>query len=469
MKNLEQQSWFKRLLFKSEELDPELHASELLKILESLCDSFLRAKRGSTLQRLRDLTATKLAAMATVPPALTGLASVFGTAGTGTAISSLSGAAATSASLAWLGGSVAGGAIVLGGATLAIGFAGYKAIQFLKKRNSRERSFDQLHEDEKIIYEGIFGIAQILRDEKSSGPSLLNFWNHNLEPILSQLESLVSGRFEDWDERDLKKLKRDIHRLEKLRNKTEYRLAPTARFSIAACNAVVTKFFIEASKFTKEDELVMDAFRRSTNSLDENSSAEDIGAYVRSFDNPQSYQGMLNNVKGIYHELAFAEKENGDGDEWFVELSAKTNEPGVDVWICNEKTGERVPYQLKASDQSSSANEHYQDSSVQVLGTDEIVDEESGIYSSGFSNEAITAQTESTTEKLALEGTLAQAAQETATAAAITAAISFSIGVAESLKNGRPLDDAARQALKPVQEATAVAVALATITEFTIL
>jgi uncharacterized membrane protein len=100
MKNLEQQSWFKRLLFKSEELNPELHASELLKILESLCDSFLRAKRGSTLQRLRDLTATKLAAMATVPPALTGLASVFGTAGTGTAISSLSGAAATSASLA---------------------------------------------------------------------------------------------------------------------------------------------------------------------------------------------------------------------------------------------------------------------------------------------------------------------------------------------------------------------------------
>ena len=98
-------------------------------------------------------------------------------------------------------------------------------------------------------------------------------------------------------------------------------------------------------------------------------------------------------------------------------------------------------------------------SSVQVLGTDEIVDEESGIYSSGFSNEAITAQTESTTEKLALGGTLAQAAQETATAAAITAAISFSIGVAESLKNGRPLDDAARQALKPAQEATAVAVA----------
>ena len=468
MKNIEQRLWFKRLLFKSDELDPDLHASELLKILESLCDSFLRAEGGSTMKRLRDLAVSKIAAMATVPPALTGLASL-GTAGTGTAISSLSGAAYTSATLAWLGGTVVGGVIVVGGVTFAIGFAGYKAIQFLKKRNSRERSIDQLPEDEEIICEGIFGIAQILSDKKSSSPMLLNFWSHNLEPILSQLESLVSGRFEDWDERDLKKLKRDIHRLEELRNKTEYKLAPTARFSIAAFNAVVTKFFIEASKFTKEDELVMDAFRRSTNSLDENSSAEEIGAYVRSFDNPQSYQGMLNNVKGIYHELAFAEKENTDGDEWFVELSAKTNEPGVDVWLCNDKTGERVPYQLKASDRPSSTNEHYKDSDVQVLATDEIVDEESGIYSSGFSNEEITAQTESTTEKLALEGTLAEAAQETATAAAITAAISFSIGVAESLKNGCPLDDAARQALKPAQEATTLAIALATITEFTIL
>lgn len=450
-------------------MDPEEHAEHLLTILQSLCDSFLRVESGATLKRLRDFTASKLAAMATVPPALTSLATVFGTASTGTAISSLSGAALTSASLAWLGGSVAGGLMVISGTTIAMGWMGYRAIQFFKKKNRRERHIEDLPEDEKILYEGMLGIAQILTEKKASSPMLLTVWSHNLEPILGRLIELASDRFEDWNEKERKKLNKDINKLQKLRDETEYRLSPVAKFSIASFSAVTTKFFIEAAKFTAEDELVMDAYRRSTNQLSEDATTEEIGAYIRSFEDPHQRQGLLNNVKGIYHELAYADRENSDNDDWFVEISADTNEPDVDVWLYNEKTGERIPYQLKASDSASSAKEHYQGSDVQVLATEEIVNYEDNIHGSGFSNEEITAQTESTTDKLAMEGTVTQIVQETATAAAVAAAIGFSLALAESLKSGKPVDKLASKALNPAKEATAIAIVMATITEFTIL
>ena len=81
--------------------------------LEDLVDALLIEKRGTSARIVTALSG-KLAAAGTTA-SLFSIASILGTASTGTAISSLSGAAFNSAALAWIGGSVVtGGWIVLG-------------------------------------------------------------------------------------------------------------------------------------------------------------------------------------------------------------------------------------------------------------------------------------------------------------------------------------------------------------------
>ena len=85
--------------------------------LEDLVDALLIEKSGTSARVLRALSAKLGAAGATV--GIFSIASLLGTASTGTAISSLSGAAFNGAALAWIGGSMAtGGWIVLGVAAI---------------------------------------------------------------------------------------------------------------------------------------------------------------------------------------------------------------------------------------------------------------------------------------------------------------------------------------------------------------
>lgn len=69
--------------------------------------------RRSQADRIVNATVAKLGAIG-VTAGVYGVATLVGTASTGTAISTLSGAAATSATFAWIGGSVFTGTIVLG-------------------------------------------------------------------------------------------------------------------------------------------------------------------------------------------------------------------------------------------------------------------------------------------------------------------------------------------------------------------
>ena len=75
---------------------------------------------------------------------------------------------------------------------------------------------------------------------------------------------------------------------------------------------LINRQFVFASR---EDELVLNAIRRSSNDLKE-ASLEEIGDHVRELmKNPDALRGFGNNVKGIYHESLFVEEENNDGDE----------------------------------------------------------------------------------------------------------------------------------------------------------
>ena len=91
-----------------------------------------------------------------------GLASLFGTASTGTAIITLSGASFNSAALAWLGGSVATGTILVSGGTIAAGLGALYLSKKVKIFFDNERNLKDIPEDERVVAEGILGILNRL-------------------------------------------------------------------------------------------------------------------------------------------------------------------------------------------------------------------------------------------------------------------------------------------------------------------
>ena len=93
-----------------------------------------------------------------------GVASLIGTAQTGTAIGTLSGAAANSATLAWLGfGSMAVGTVVLPAVMVAGGFL------LLNVWKGKARQPDSLSANEREIVSACMGMAVGLREQADSG------------------------------------------------------------------------------------------------------------------------------------------------------------------------------------------------------------------------------------------------------------------------------------------------------------
>lgn len=151
--------------------------------------------------------------------------------------------------------------------------------------------------------------------------------------------------------------------------------------------------------FSDDEELVLKALRRSNNDLADATEAE-LSAYVQSLSIDQ-IAGLKNNVKGIYHELAFQQRENLDGDEYIVELFGDTNHAGADIRIINTLTGNVSEVQLKATNYAAyvrAHNERYED--IEVLSTSEVAEASPDWGSSEFSNADLTEDTDLALRKL---------------------------------------------------------------------
>ena len=135
----------------------------------------------------------------------------------------------------------------------------------------------------------------------------------------------------------------------------------------------------------EKTELILDAIRRSTTELPDDASREEIAEYVQQY-NPEQMTGMVNNISGIYHELAFQQQENTDGDEMKVELFEETNHPASDAILINTHTGEREFVQLKATDSAAYIEKALdKNPDVRIITTTEMA-EKLGMESSGMSN-----------------------------------------------------------------------------------
>jgi hypothetical protein len=148
----------------------------------------------------------------------------------------------------------------------------------------------------------------------------------------------------------------------------------------------------DAQALSGDDEILLEAVRRSTNNLSSDSSNKDVLSYLANYEEEQ-IPGLVSNIKGIAHELYFAQAENEDGDNITAELYEDTNHEGYDVKLINESTGEVSEIQLKATDNKNYVTDWIDNHDGNILVTKEIADK-MGIESTGISNEKITVDTE---------------------------------------------------------------------------
>lgn len=147
-----------------------------------------------------------------------------------------------------------------------------------------------------------------------------------------------------------------------------------------------------------DDELVIQAFRRSKNEF-ETASLDEIGEYLSGMDE-DSIQGVVSNVKGILNEIEYVSMENSDGDSVVVGMFEDTNHRDYDIWAYDSETGEMWLEQLKLSKNGSEIKAWQQEHPDDIIRVDEEMAEKLGLPSTGQDNEELEYRVENVTERL---------------------------------------------------------------------
>jgi len=218
----------------------------------------------------------------------------------------------------------------------------------LSKWTGKRRKKKTLDKQEKQFVETCLMLATAFRErteqEAALDPITAKALHNNLSQDLLHQLNVCMSKVSDWPSIPLNKLEKRKDELEalltaliELNNRN-----PKAKDSstighpimTGIVSATVMKLMAsDLPAFNENEELVLEALRRSKNSLSEASDME-LSNYVQSL-SVEQIAGLKNNVKGIYHELAFQSRENLDGDEYIVELFENTNHLGADVRIIN--------------------------------------------------------------------------------------------------------------------------------------
>ena len=364
---------------------------------ESVNDALLRETSGTT-AKMTKVAAAKLGAVG-ASAGIFGIAATVGTAGTGTAIGTLSGAAATSATLAWVGGSVVAGSVIVSTLALAggIGFAAGALWIFHKYWRGKKRIREELSEREQRVAEVISKLAVACKRMDAVGrdpdPQVARaLFDKTLAPLCEELMA-EQERHADWPQGAIHRLRSAVSRLNDVTMRMKHLGSKSPTITISVFATVITQVLQgDLSDLTADQELVLEALRRSRTDLT-NASDEELVEYASSLSDSE-LDGVINNVKGIYHELLFVAAENSDGDCFSAALFEATNHPGADVLVTNELTGEVQAVQLKATQFRSYIRQHqerYQE--FEVFATEEVSGD--GVESSGFTNGTVTDDTDS--------------------------------------------------------------------------
>ena len=361
---------------------------------EDVSDAVLREDDGAS-QKITKVASAKLGSVGT-SVGIFSIASILGTASTGTAIGSLSGAAFNGAALAWVGGSMVAGSVILGVISIAggVGAAFGAGYVFKKYVYGKKREKSELDEKEQKIIEACLSLATAFRQKEKKGEALdplvvKALYGDALEPLCEELLEFKL-KTKSWTSLAKKRVKETIKVLNHLKNylKVCYRNSPNV--TIGGLSAVILQiFFSEKHTFNENELLVLEALKGSNNDLSDKS-MEELGDYIRGKDSSQ-LKGLESSIKGKYHELLFQKNENEDGDEFVVELFEDYNHPAADIKLINTLTNESTPYQLKTTNYLSyieQHNEKYPD--IRLFVNEEMAKLDPTYQSTGLSNSGVT-------------------------------------------------------------------------------
>jgi len=170
------------------------------------------------------------------------------------------------------------------------------------------------------------------------------------------------------------------------------------RFDEAAILATLGKLaFTSDPELLEQDYAVLAALRRSSPEWD--LSVSDTAERLASYGDSQ-IGGLVNNVKGILHEMEFQRLENEDGDSVVAALFPDTNHRTVDVQLLDEKTGDAWEVQLKATDDMSAIGAWIDSNPNREVIVTEELSERMGLPSSGLSNEDLTMRVEDFVDRM---------------------------------------------------------------------
>lgn len=173
-------------------------------------------------------------------------------------------------------------------------------------------------------------------------------------------------------------------------------------FDEAAILGVAAKLAFEENPYFTESELATIAAMQRAHPQS-GDSTEELGGWLNAMDEGQ-IQGVVNNTKGVLHEMEFVRLENEDGDAIHAALFGKTNHPGTDVRFVDMDSGESWSAQLKATDDASYVQDWIDaHPDGEILVTSELAGR-MDLPQSGLSNDALTARTEDVVDQLVEAG-----------------------------------------------------------------
>jgi len=313
-------------------------------------DALLNQKQGNSIRIINSLAAKLGFAGATA--GLLSVASVFGTASTGTAISTLSGAAFNSAALKWLGGgiSMAVGGWVVFLVSLVVGVLFYIFARLtLEKHFGRRRKLKSLDAQEKRVVGTLMLIAVGFRKQseqsiKLKPTSALALKRDLFDQLVKDL-ALCGKKVEMWPQRPRGKLAAQLHRVSELRDVLQItaRAADTKKLNQVSgasqadiVSVVMLKLLSKPiPHLSQEEERVCAALRKSRRKL-RKASNEMLSEYVR-LERLNRMKGRLKKVRRIYAKMA---KEHGVDplcEEHTVAFVESPDQAGVEVLAFDER------------------------------------------------------------------------------------------------------------------------------------
>jgi len=357
---------------------------------EAVADALLREDKGASKRILKGLSG-KLG-FAGTGAGIFSIASILGSASTGTAIGSLSGAAFTNASLAWVGGTVFTGSVIIGVASIAggIGAALGAGWAYRKFAAGEKREKGELEEQEQRILDVCLSLAVAFREQEKAGRdidaiSARAVYGDALKPLCEELLE-CKYRAKSWHILARRNLSAAIDKLQDVTGYLHSWSKSNPNVAVGIVSVVIMQLLADdIPNFSEHEKFVLEALRRSNNDLT-NASDEELAAYIQNME-PAQISGLSNNVKGIYHELVYQNKENTDGDQYIVEIFEATNHAGSDIRIINTDTDEVREVQLKATKYISYIREHNEKyENIEVFATEEVANTDPSLTSTGFTN-----------------------------------------------------------------------------------